>query len=116
MEIGLEAGRLDKRVTLQVPGTPPRVPDGKGGFTENWSSLTPNGFWAAIEPATAANVERRVGHQVEAKVSHLVTIRYLVGVKVTGRVVFGSRIFWIRGIANRDERNVQLTLACEERV
>lgn len=116
MNIGIETGTLDKRVSIEVPGTPPHVPDGKGGFRENWASLTPNGFWAAIEPATVANVERRVGHQVEAKVSHLVTVRYLAGVKVTGRVVFGARIFWIRGIANRYERNVQLTLACEERI
>jgi head-tail adaptor len=114
MDIGIDAGGLDKRVTIQVPG--PRVPDGKGGFTETWTDLTPNGWWAAIEPATASNVERRVGRQVEAKVSHLVTVRYVAGVLVTGRVVFGTRIFWIRGIANRYERNVQLTLACEEKV
>ena len=114
MEVSLEAGRLDKRITIEVPG--PRVPDGKGGFTESWTNLTPNGYWAAIEPATASNVERRVGHQVEAKVSHLVTVRYLAGVLTTGRVLYRSRIFWIRGIANRDERNVQLTLACEEKV
>src|SRR6266704_3544124 len=114
MEIGIDAGRLDKRVTLQIPGA--RVADGKGGFAETWTDLTPNGWWAAIEPATASNVERRVGHQVEAKVSHLVTIRYLIGVLTTGRLLFGSRILWIRGIANRDERNAVLTLACEERL
>jgi SPP1 family predicted phage head-tail adaptor len=114
VEVSLDAGRLDKRVTIEVPGTPPRVADGKGGFTESWSALAT--VWAAIEPATAANVERRVGHQVEAKVSHLVTIRYLAGVLTTGRVLFKSRVFQIRGVANRDERNVQLTLACEERV
>jgi SPP1 family predicted phage head-tail adaptor len=110
--IGLAAGLLRHRVTVQVPGA--RVSDGSGGFTETWTAL--GTVWAAIEPATAANVERRVGRQVEAKVSHLLTIRYLPGVVTTGRVLFGSRIFWIRGIANRDERNVQLTLACDEKV
>jgi SPP1 family predicted phage head-tail adaptor len=111
MEVGIDAGRLDKRVVIQ---TSSRASDGIGGFTESWMAREP--VWAAIEPATASNVERRVGHQVEAKVSHLVTIRYLTGVLMTDRVLFGSRIFQIRGIANRDERNAVLTLACEERV
>lgn len=53
-------------------------------------------------------------NQLGASETHKVTIRYRSGVTTQMRVAFGSRTLNINGIINRDERNVELTLMCEE--
>lgn len=107
----MQAGRLRHRVVVQSMGEP--IVEPGGGFTE--TPITVATVWASIEPATSRSVERRVGAQVEATITHLVTMRYLAGVTTKMRLLFGLRVFQIRGLQNLDERNVMLTLACEER-
>lgn len=90
-----------------------RTPDGEGGYTELPTVLATN-VPAAIEPATARDVERRVGNTIASTVSHIVTIRYLQGVSTGTQVVFGARRLYVRGVQNPEEKNEQLVLACEE--
>jgi SPP1 family predicted phage head-tail adaptor len=106
----MSAGARPHRVTIQ---SLTRTEDQQGGYTEDWTTTRAT-RWASIEPATASNIERRVGHQIEAKLTHLVTVQYVAGMLITDRVKFGSRYFQIRDITNHEELNVQLTLACEE--
>jgi head-tail adaptor len=108
----MNIGALRHRVTLA--GEPMvNTPDGHGGYTAVPTVLATN-VPAAIEPATARDVERRVGNTVAASVSHLVTIRYLPGVSNGTQVVFGTRRLYVRGVQNPEERNISLVLACEE--
>lgn len=109
----MRAGILRHRITLQSPSDP--APDGDGGFTNTWSTLAAD-VPAAIAPATASNLERVIAGTVQSIATHLVTIRYLVGVTTKTRALFGSRVFEVIGVQNPDERNISLVLICQERV
>jgi len=119
----IDASTLNQRLSLDVPGT--ATPDGDGGYTPTWLPLTPPKVWAAIVPATARDVERRMANTVQAAVTHLVTIRYHAGVTMQTRLTkgprnadgtlpAGSRQFQVTGIQNPEERNEAMVLACVE--
>lgn len=108
--IGL--GDLRHQVTLKNPG--PRVPDGEGGYTESQIELSPSPVWASIQPATARDLERRVASTMQASASHIVTMRYHPQVTTKTQLLFGDRVFFVNGVQNTDERNVELVLACQE--
>lgn len=108
----MDIGALRHRITLENPGTP--VPDGDGGYTEAWTALSPATVNASIVPATAKDLERVVAGTVMATATHIVTMRYHNGVTTKTRVTFGTRVFSVTGVQNEDERNVKLTLVCEE--
>lgn len=106
--------RIGERRHLVSLATVTRTADSLGGYTEAFTALSPATMWAAIEPATPADLERRVGNTVQASVSHLVTMRYHAEVTTQTRVTFGTRTLDVRGLRNVDERNIALELACEE--
>lgn len=108
----MKVGALRHQITLQNPGA--AVPDGDGGFTQTWTNLDPARVSAAIQPATARDLERIVANTEQSKASHLVTIRYHSGVTTETRILFGTRILQVTGIQNPDERNISLILVCEE--
>lgn len=119
----MDLGSLRHRVTLENPGG--SVPDTEGGFTQAWALLSPPKMWAAIIPATARDLERVVANTVQASASHLITMRYHSGVTTKTRITkgprntdgslqAGSREFSVTGVFNKEERNVELTLACQE--
>jgi SPP1 family predicted phage head-tail adaptor len=109
-------GYLRHRVTLETPTT---VPDGEGGFTETWAVLGLR-IPAAVEPATARELERVAANTVTTTASHLVTIRYLPGVTTKTRVTFHdgptNRILSIEGTHDDEERHRMLILQCTEAV
>jgi SPP1 family predicted phage head-tail adaptor len=108
----MNIGSLRHRVTLAAPS---RIQDNDGGYTEAWTALTPSPVWAAIEPATARNLERVVGNAVQATATHLVTVRYHSGITTRTRLTLGgSRYLYVRGVQDLDERGIGMTLACEE--
>lgn len=105
-------GNLRHQVTLENPG--PRVPDAEGGYTEAWTPLTPSPVWASIQPATARDLERRVASTMQSTATHIVTMRFHPQVTTKTRLTFGNRVFFVSGVQNTDERNVELVLACQE--
>jgi SPP1 family predicted phage head-tail adaptor len=105
----MDIGRLRHRVILQRLTA---TADGAGGFTESWAALAT--VWASIDPATARDLERVFGAELQAPVTHLVTTRYYSGLTPKDRVVFGSRTFAIRGLQNPEERRIAWVMACEE--
>lgn len=109
-----QSGERRHLVTVQAPGPP--QPDGDGGFIETWNDLVPPQVYARIVPATARDLERTAAGTVIATASHLVTIPYHPQVTVASRIVFGTRILEITGIANRDERNIEQILICAEQI
>jgi head-tail adaptor len=107
-------GELRHLVTLENPGVP--VPDGEGGWTAVPAPLSPSQVWASITPATARDLERMVASTVQASASHIVIMRYHPGVNTSTKILFGSRILYVRGVQNVDERNITLRIAAEEAV
>lgn len=82
-----------------------------GDVSKTWSEFAK--AWAQIEPASTQ--ERFIAAQVQAQITHKVTIRYLSGVTSQMRIKHGSRYLYIEGPPmNPDERNVSLVLMCRE--
>lgn len=108
----MNIGALRHLVTLEGPGT--AVPDGRGGYTQVPTPLSPSQVWAEIKPATARDLERRMASTVQSTASHIVTMRYHPQVNTTTRITFGTRVFNVTGVQNIDERNVELVIAVEE--
>lgn len=117
----MDAAPLRQRLTLEKRS----VTAGSGDATESFPEENAVANIAAwVEPATASLIERRIGTQIQAPVSHLVTIRFRPDVTVRDRwkwtrTVHGTevtRYLWIRGLHNPGERNQWLICACEERL
>ena len=69
---------------------------------------------ASIEPLKGA--ERLTTQQLESRLTHRVRLRHRSGVTTAMRLKFGARIFNIRAVINKGERNRLLELLCEEGV
>lgn len=119
----MDVGALRHLVTLENPGA--LVPDGRGGYTQAWTGLSPSQVYASIMPATARDLERQVASSVQATASHIITIRYHPGVTTQTRITkgprniddtlpAGSREFIVTGVQNVEERNIELRIAAEE--
>jgi SPP1 family predicted phage head-tail adaptor len=106
------AGARRHRVILQG-GVSLNDPD-TGGYTETWANLNPARVWASITPATARDLERIASATTIATASHLVVIPYHPQVTTHSRILFGTRVFNVTGVANPEERNIELILACVE--
>lgn len=104
---------LRHRVTLQQPVL---TPDGAGGYTRTWATVAT--LWAQIEPATQRGQSREIfaDQHLEPAVTHHVTIRYLSGVTADMRLLYGTRVFAILAVTNKDERNVLLQILAREGV
>jgi hypothetical protein len=96
----MRLGRLDKLVTLSRA---PQRPGDDDGFFE---PLTPATAKVSIEPGPPAPEGRSI--------SSLVTMRYHPQVGLDTRLVYNTREFFVRGVQNVDEANVELHLLCEE--
>ena len=113
----IDPGRLRHRVTLQQTGDP--VPDGTGGYTEGLTTLVSRAP-AAVEQATAANLERLGANTISPMATHLVTLRYLPGVTTKTEAIFHDdgvdRALAITGVYDFEARHRVLQLACVERM
>lgn len=103
-------GRLRHRLVVQAENP---LPDGGGGRGDPWAApITLATVWGRVEPLGGA--ERLRAMQLDARVSHRVTLRYRADVTARERLVFGQRVFKIRAVINLEERNEWLQLLCEE--
>jgi len=107
------------RVTLQNPGEP--IPDGSGGYTEGWTDLNPPTLDVRISPATAADLERVAAGTITASASHLIVGPFHPDVTTRTRLLFtdihgASHTYQVTGVSNRELRDAEMTLVCEERV
>lgn len=117
----MNPSQLTNLVTFEKPT---RTADGAGGWTETWSEVFTD--FAQIVPATASNLERRVGDHIEGRTTHLVTLRFYPGVSLEWRVKWEDRYSpdgvpathyaEIRGSQNWGNRSSEMTLACEEQI
>lgn len=110
----INAGRLDKRVTLQsrVEGR-----DATGGVADTYADLAT--VWGAIEPARAyrtfGSAQEQENHDT------LIRIRYLQGVRATSRVLWTTyegdvKTYEVIGVRLENEhRGSYMYLQCIER-
>lgn len=107
----MRAGRLDNRVHLQ---TQSQVRDGRGGFTNAWTTVTTR--WCAFDQL--AGKETRVHGARYEEVTGKITLRYstdLVGLDTTWRAVDAhtGEIWDIKGVTRpnrgmRRNRDIEL--------
>jgi SPP1 family predicted phage head-tail adaptor len=107
----LRAGKLRHRVDIQVESL---TPDGLGGFSSSWGSVTGmSSVPAAIMPLSSK--EQLDAMKLESVITNKIRIRYRAGITSKHRIVFGSRIFNIKGAPiNYDERNKSLDFLVTE--
>ena len=98
---------LRHRLALERPEL---TPDSGGGTTVTWVKLAD--IWASITPLRM--IEQVSGHQIGARLTHKIIIRYRDGVLPEMRLNSGSRIFEIISVLNEKERNHWLHLECTE--
>jgi SPP1 family predicted phage head-tail adaptor len=111
----MRAGQLRHRITIQSHTS---AQDNYGEVDWTWST----GFetWAKISPLRGNQYFN--AQQVQANVSHKITLRYQALPNSTDinadntRLLFGStaRVYNIVSVINPDERNIYLDLMCEE--
>ena len=103
----------DRRHRVELQSMTARAASGDG-YTETWATYAH--AWASVEPATASAVERLTGQTQQVPITHLVTLDYRSTLLAKHRVrLSGTRLLYIRGIQNDEERNVTHVLSCEER-
>lgn len=108
----MRSGAMRHPVTIE---TPTRVADQAGGYTETWAAIAGGETFASIEPVSQGVAERVLGAKAATVATHLVRLRYLPAVTTACRVVYGTRTFDVRAVADVRERGAELLLACEER-
>jgi len=102
------AGKLRQRITIQkVVNT-----NTYGSVTKSWETYKQ--VWASIDPIKGK--EYFLSDIDNAKVSHRIRIRYLSGMKPSMRIMYGTRVFEIETIINKEERNIELEIMCMERI
>lgn len=109
----MRGGQLRKRLDIQNFTATSK--DAHGNPVKVWT--VENTRWGKIEPLTGKEFELAGANT--SRLTHKITIRYYKGLSVTQRIVYNptglpSRIFNIKSITNKDERNVQHELMCTE--
>lgn len=98
---------LRHRVTLQSNA---RADDGGGGGVAYW--IDEGTVWARVAPLSG--YQRLAAEQLQATVTHTITIRYRDAVYAGMHVKFGTRIFDVKAVIDGEERHRWLALMCEE--
>jgi SPP1 family predicted phage head-tail adaptor len=107
--MAMRAGQLRHQVVLQRRTVTRSA--GHAAMAETWTNWQT--VWAKIEPLSGRELLQ--AQQTQAETTHEIVIRYVSELTPRDRVRFGTRVFEILSIINRDERNEMLTLQCVER-
>lgn len=103
----MQAGKLRHQVDIQE-GTEAR--DALGGVARTWSTVAI--VWAAVEPLRGRELYE--AQQVNAQLSHRVTLRYLGTLTTHHRLVHDGRVLNIAAVLDRDERHRTVELMATE--
>jgi head-tail adaptor len=99
-------------VTLTTAGDP--AIDDAGGYAEAGVPLDPATWHCSIAAASARDLERVGGGQVSSTASHVIRGRYHPGLTEHGRIQFGSRVFEVESVHDRDERQLEIEVIARE--
>lgn len=116
--MGLAAGRLRHRVTIERPRDDSDARDANGDLVTDWPTI--DKVWAAIEPLSAR--ETFAAQQVQSAVTHKVTIRFRGDLSSKYRFSYldpatnRTRRFYIDGTpTSPEEKREFLECVCQER-
>lgn len=84
----LDIGSLRQRVTLEAPTT---TSDGAGGYVETWVPIAPSPWWAAMQRASQAAIEKRFAGTVIAHASYIFNGRFHPGITMQTRLTWTDR-------------------------
>jgi SPP1 family predicted phage head-tail adaptor len=104
-------GKYRHKVTIQQKGT---TRDTDGSIIEGWANLTSNPtVYDQIRPLNTREIFQ--AQQFYADANFEIVMRYRNDINETMRVIYGDRVFEIKGLPiNQDERNRELRLMCRE--
>jgi head-tail adaptor len=105
-------GSFRHRVTFQDPG--PAVPDGVGGYSQEWEDLAPPTWFVSITPAAAHDLERIASGSVVTSTTYLVRGRYHRGVSTKTRMLHDGQTFAITGTRPADPHKTLMELTAVE--
>ncbi len=105
----LDAGALDKRVTIQR-GVQADDAAGGAGLTTSWLDVA---SWSVAIDTTGGR-EFREARQLQPELSHEIKGRFRSDVTAKNRLTFGSHEFVIHAVVNPAMRNEQLVCFCSE--
>jgi len=104
----MRAGPLRHKIKIQEKT---QTSDGMGGFTSAWADSFETR--AAVMPLSSK--EQLDAMKLESMITNKIRIRYRAGITSANRILFGSRVFNIKGAPiNYDERNKTLDLLVTE--
>jgi head-tail adaptor len=119
MAIGVAASinERTRRVTLDAPGPP--VPDGDGGYTQDYAPLDPPALFAKVEPATAHSLERLTAGTITTTITHVLTLPFHPTITTATRVQWTDdarrpHTANVTAVNNVDERCITLVLGAVE--
>lgn len=103
------AGDMRRWLTIQQPAASQNA---RGEEVPAWTTFAT--VWGAIVPASGR--EMLTAQQIQAVVTHKITIRYLAGLDPSMRVLYNGRYFDIQAVIDINEQQRQMELLCFERV
>lgn len=104
----IRTGMLRHKVTIETPS----------GVQDKWGEVSKTNTThatvrASITPISSDEKERGAGH--DAEVTHIIRTHWQSGITSKMRIVYGARIFQIKGIPiNIEEKNKVLEMTCVE--
>jgi len=104
--------RMNRRISMQALDDPLTVSD-TGEPIKTYTQYAE--VWASVR--TLSGRERNASQQVQATLSHEITVRYSSDtsvVKPSDRIVYGGRYFDIKDTRNIDEANIEIRMLCVE--
>lgn len=96
----LSAGKLRHSVNFE---TPTSTPDGYGGSSVAWDTVTPVTVRAFIKPMSGN--ERWQSQRLETNITHRIFIRYRSDLTSEMRINYGGRLMQVKALINIEERN-----------
>lgn len=104
-----QAGKLDRRITLQQTAT---GKDASGGFTTAWVDVTQ--LWASVRNFAGDEREQTKSGGGQAAVARTeFTIHYRAGVTAAMRIRFGAAVYEIRHVNDWMDRHEFIVLTCD---
>ena len=108
----MKAGMLHHRIKLQsITGYTKNSVGEKSPIWTTYSTV-----WASIKPVGGADFsyEKVRNVQPESVVTHDIAIRYNSAVSPKHQILFGTRVFTIVNVLDKEERGIWMTLRSEE--
>lgn len=107
----MKAGKMRNIIEIQAVAITRDA--GGGAAAETWTTVTNGRRAAQLLPLRSR--ERFAEEQRQSDITHVLRTRYLAGVTIKNRVLFGARILDVIGVLDWQERHVFLELECVER-